>query len=253
MDAAGEGDILTMASRAWKFAPKIHRSTFTEDWKRYEYFVATCGVQVKDAITFLPFQLHGELFTPYMSVVGRRVEPFNSLEEVRVTLQAIVGTPDVSCDDFRKRTWKLGEETLDSFMFALQDMAVRLSLPEEMVRSQFLHGLPAEIARDIRIIGDSTMTCAQLVAATNRLHQYKIPEAAVLSGIKDQSDLEKEVERLSVELASLQTSNRKPIVCYSCNKRGHMAKDCRQKSKSRAACFKCGQTGHFQFACPKNC
>jgi hypothetical protein len=245
-----------MASRALKLAPRINRSTFTADWQLFTYFVQESAVDLSVIIRHVPFLLDSDLRSTYLAEYERHKSDFTSLDRVKETLQAIAGTTSISCDDFRYRVWQMDTETVTAFMFGLQDMASKLRLPDDMVRSQFLSGLPNELSLEIRGLNVSVLSCAELAATAERLLKKGKPVVG-LNAIQS-SPAESELSALAKEVAALKLQIQRTGKCYRCGKAGHFARSCGNSSSSSGTesrivrCFRCGKPNHISKYCPKN-
>ena len=57
-------------------------------------------------------------------------------------------------------------------------------------------------------------------------------------------------EPMEIGMVQAQNTDRKTLVCFSCNKPGHMARDCRSKKK-QIRCYHCQEVGHIKKYCTK--
>jgi hypothetical protein len=149
----------TMASRAGlksstreqflKNAPRISKRGFCTDWSRYEWYVEDSNCTDADATKWLPHLLDDDLFTLFQESKTRL--NISSLDEAKQLLSNVVGIQKATCLNFSNRKWKEGCETLSEFMLDLQNLAAQLSIPEGMIRAQFLLGIPANLSHEIEI------------------------------------------------------------------------------------------------------
>ncbi len=82
----------------------------------------------------------------------------------------------------------------------------------------------------------------------------KVATAAAMPESRDVQELKKQISQLTEQVAALTTQamqrpkgaqQRSVPCCFSCNRVGHMQRDC----PNRHRCFACGQTGHLVRFC----
>ena len=258
---AGEEPGLTLASRAgslWKLAPKITRNTFEADWLKYEYFLSEYFLSEAEAVRKLPFCLSDELFALYFPVFAR--EKFTSLREAKKILDGIAGTHGVSHDDFSSRIWRTGEETIAGYMFTLQTFGATLQIPEGLVKSHFLKGIPKAVADELRVLDWNAMTCGGLADSAERIFRVRgyAPEVQIQS-INAIADMQQDLRKLYEEINALRMDGFSSKTCFKCHLKGHIARNCRSPSQNTygnhnklITCYSCGQKGHSRRQCPKN-
>jgi len=200
---------------------------------------------------------------------------------VKYLLEQIVGRNEVTFEEFYRRRWQRGEETVHAYLLVLKNWAAQLGLPPGLVKTQFLSGMPAEVGKDLLIYDDEGISCERLASIVEKIikrdsYVMAVQDTAARSATSSSQDrteappmsekpfyqgLQRAVEFLTEEVAALRTSNsslagatyarsngnvpRGP--CTKCGRRGHWAKDCRG-----GTCHSCGQTGHWSKTCPKN-
>ena len=180
------------------------------------------------------------------------------MEQARSCLWNLAGVQSCSFEEFTGRRWHIGSETLSVFMATLQNLAAHLSLPEGIVKSQFINGLPIQVSNDLKVLEGESLSCAQLCAKAERLWQYKTQENITVVG----GEVSPTLQRIEAELAALKlsvTQRPKTVTCYNCNKEGHWARNCTDAKVTKPGllsksirCYKCGQLGHMQWQCTKN-
>ena len=179
-------------------------------------------------------------------------------------------------EQFSQRTKKEGESLTD-LMMALKNLAEKAyaELPEEtrerLVRDQFIKSLPSEIHRHVLLQSDldsSDSLLAEALKAEEVFRSSSQGESATIAAIASPLDsvtkmlatLAEKVEKLEAgeqaTVARVQNSRpqfgRRPMqfrgVCYKCNQRGHMARDCSNKG-SGSICGHCRNPGHSERDC----
>ena len=227
-------------------APRISTANFASDWRRLEYFREVNELPEKEVLCQLPFLLEDQLFVPYINSCQRL--KLASVAEAEKLLLSLAGVRKNSYSDFMARVWKRGQETLTQFMCTLQNIAAILDLPSGLVKSQFLNGIPEEVAREIKILDSLETSCDAICQMAERVLQFK-PKASIDIAANDNSVLET-IKVLQEEINALKLSSQARVVCFNCRKEGHVARNCRNKRPIK--CYTCGKTGHTKAQCPKN-
>ena len=166
-----------------------------------------------------------------------------------------------SLDEFHARKLHPGE-SLSVFLHTLKRMLTQ-AMPEsdaatrqQLLRHQFLSGLPSPVSKQLRAAGtvndlDAIVQRAKLLTT---LEQTSENAASV-----DKVDLDSAIGQLQQQIAALtdqvaaRSSKRNPAIssesgarrCFRCRQLGHIQRNCPQALR----CFTCGRPGHFA----KNC
>jgi hypothetical protein len=235
-------------SAFFKSAPKITKRGFSSDWARLQLFVAETETTEEEATRWLPHVLEDSLFLLYEEAKKRL--KIATLEDAKKLLSSLVGVERRTFDDFSRRKWLEGSETVSEYACVLSNLASQLSIPEGMVCSQFLSGLPEGIADEIRVRQDEDNPSIQhMVTVTEKLLKCRPKVNAVLQLQGANEELQAQLKKLTEEVAALRHSppNGKNRNCYKCGKSGHVAANCRQ-----GKCYSCGGVGHRSAHCSKN-
>lgn len=244
-----------MASRDLdlKFKWQLRRASFTADWCRLVYFAQQKRIPEEALLRDLPFLLEEDLFLTYFPVHEKSAP--KSLAEAKQLLTSIVGVTAITCDGFARRFWRRGEETITAFVVDLQNMATVLQLPDSMIKCQLLKGLPSDLARELKLVVDTSSTITTLCQKAEDLLTLQPSAEKSVNVIED---LKLEILKISDQMNALKTdlarSSDKGPRCFRCNRPGHIVRDCRKADdKPRdASCYKCGRRGHFARTCTKN-
>lgn len=166
-----------------------------------------------------------------------------------------------SLDEFHARKLHPGE-SLSVFLHTLKRMLTQ-AMPEsdaatrqQLLRHQFLSGLPSPVSKQLRAAGtvDDLDAIVQRAKLLMTLEQTSEKAASV-----DKVDLDSAIGQLQQQIAALTdqvaalSSKRNPAIssesgarrCFRCRQLGHIQRNCPQALR----CFTCGRPGHFA----KNC
>jgi hypothetical protein len=107
---------------------------------------------------------------------------------------------------------------------------------EDWLQCLFIRGLPDVVRRQLMAACKlEDMSIDDIVCRTRSLIQVE--------------PVEKSFSSLTV---SNQRVNRDSVVCYSCNKKGHISYDCINKPLNKMVrCYACGKEGHISPNCPR--
>jgi Zinc knuckle len=264
----------------WKSAPRLFRRTFSTDWLRLKHYIFLCEIAEDEAVKWLPNLLEDELFSLYLETAER--EGVKTLDAAKSVLDQFIGTKSVSFEDFTSRKWKTGEETVSAFMGGLQNMGRALQLPDGMIKSQFLAGIPRDAAKSLRAGFLEEESCAKLTSAAERIIGDSFDRVESVSESTELEDLKKTVQKLNEEVAAMSWKNGQPAQatvptepasqCFRCHGYGHMARECPSGGGFRGGrsqyggnrggrdrgsfpgdrrCYACGAGGHIARSCPQ--
>lgn len=251
------GETSTLASRAgleaknWQNAPRIFKKTWKTDILKLSLFIQETGVSESDTIRYLPFLLEDALFEDYQNALTH--QEVRSMEQAKSVLHQIIGPTDiVDFNVFKTSAWRSGEETIYVFMNRLMTMAKALTLPDPVIKCQFLSGIPTTVARQLKTMNVDTIPCLDLAQKASELLSL-FPEPVATNPIIDHSSTSEMVKRLSLleENLAVLSQREAQVRCYKCQKLGHFARNCEKKGGA-LKCFSCGKMGHIARLCPKN-
>ena len=195
--------------------------------------------QEKQAVEQIPFLLDEQLFLSYINSYKRL--KFETVAEAKKLLFSLTGVQQESYAEFMSRVWQQGQETLTQFMCALQHMAAILDLPEGLVKSQFLNGIPHNVSAEIRIVETPETACGDICKMANRILTFKPKSAEDVAAIH--GDLDNTIKQLQEEVNALKMASPKNKLCFTCHKEGHIARNCRNKRNyGDFTCYHCGRS-----------
>ena len=142
------------------------------------------------------------------------------------------------------------EESVDGYVADLKRLLtmsghnVAADDKDPMLMKQFVSGLPANFAREVRIqcaSGAKTMT-----EVTDRVRAMAVA-------------VETQGQGVSAGKSSVDAAGPRSVMCFKCGQGGHMRRDCprrdaaggRSRDSSRMRCFRCKQIGHMKKVCPQ--
>ena len=169
-------------------------------------------------------------------MVEKNISLFKPLSNGDMTNLAPMGF--VSLDDFHKRKPHPGE-ALSVFTHGLKKLlsqaipALEGEERDQLLVHQLLEGLPRPVSRQIRAIGE-TADLGKVVERARLLMTMENHEqtATVLKVDSKVHSLCEQVKELTEQVAALTIKNQVSL-CYNCNQRGHLQRDCPYRCQSR--------------------
>ncbi len=108
----------------------------------------------------------------------------------------LTGVKKVEYQDFSRRKWRSGEEMLHAFMLDLENMAALLSIPQGMVKVQFVEGLPCHIASQVRPFDSAEENCEKVL----KLAEGFLKEETKVAPVKCSDDGSTKNDKETLEL-----------------------------------------------------
>lgn len=208
----------------------------------------------------LPTLLEGEALAIWLEMTEVHQGEIKTVKETLVSKMTPVAF--VALDVFHRRTLQPGE-ALAVYVHELKKL-LEQAMPdltadarEKLVLHQFLTGLPGVVSRQLRATGEAKT----LSAAVERARLLMaIGDQGQVSAVADKpsavEQLTEQVARLTEQVAALSTtaqntSRRERIRCFSCNRTGHVQRECpyRRQGAEVRRCYICDQRGHLAKDC----
>jgi hypothetical protein len=187
-------------------------------------------VTEEEAVACIPLLVEDTIMLPYQQAAQMR--NVKSYADAETVLWQLVGLEKTSYADFTTRKFKVGEESVRAFFYGLQGMAAKLALPTDMIKAQFLCGLPVDLGKRVRPFVAPDDEEERIVSLVERLIKEDEKVSLVQSPSKEENGeitvVLHAVKQLSEEVAAmrLQVDTQARYRCFQCGKPGHMAKNC---------------------------
>ena len=163
----------------------------------------------------------------------------------------------VSMDEFHKRKLRPGEP-LSIFVQDVKRLLLQ-AMPDldqgtrnQLLLHQVIAGLPVHVGRQLRAIGETTNLDKVIERARILMTMDQQEQAAMVTEKdKEVQQLQEQITELTQQVAAL-TTHKQVVRCFSCNKEGHVRRDCpfqRQFKRDRRYCYNCGRQGHLERNC----
>lgn len=224
-----------------KLIPEFDGSDPVLSWvEKVELHCQLSGV--KNVERVIPLRLTGGAFAVYQQLSAEEKCDYSSIKAA--LYRAFATDPATAWEQFETRSIRLGE-TVDVYLAELKKLTVLFGgLPERALAYKFLSGLPAGAKQLLR--ATSTMSSLPLSDLVDRARTI----------MKDDSTVQEPVVAVAQAPPSGEGPSQGPspqgdVICYRCNGRGHMARNCRRRSTA-VRCYRCNKTGHMARDCAGN-
>jgi hypothetical protein len=218
-----------------KYTDIIRQFDGTEDfseWIRKLELVAKLQ-NVKELEKFLPLFLSGGAFSVYESLEEKVKQDYKQLKAA--LMKSFSFNQFRAYEEFTMRK-HLPYESVDVFLSELKKLASLVDGAEnneEWIKCAFVNGLREETKRQLVAVCELQKMSLEDVAGRARMlvSSERSFNAAVA--------IKKEVD------------DRKPrsLLCYTCNKEGHISRFCGARKESPVKCYRCGEFGHLASVC----
>ena len=194
--------------------------------------------KVSDLELFLPLFLNDGALAVYESLTDAIKSNYEKLRQA--LLKAFSLDKFAAFDAICERKLNVGE-SVEVYLADLRKLAGLVSGKgdnEDWVQCLFVRGLPEGIRKQLLAACKlDEMTMEDIVCRTRSLIQP--------------GRLEMGFSSLSASKYQASSMGRDVIICYSCNKKGHGARECPEKASARVIrCYGCGEEGHIRTRCP---
>jgi hypothetical protein len=192
---------------------------------------------VKKMEKFLPLFLSGGAFSVYEGLDDKVKQSYNLLKASLT--KSFSFNPFRAYEEFAARRHRL-YESVDVYLSDLRKLANLIDCNEkneEWIKCAFVNGLSEE-------------TRQQLIAACE-LQKMSLEDVVERARMLVSSSSRSLNAAVAVARGN---ADRKPrsILCYTCNKEGHISRFCDVKKEGRVKCYRCGEPGHVAPVCPQN-
>lgn len=193
---------------------------------------------VKNMESFLPLFLSGGAFQVFQGLTEDQKTDYEEVK--RSLLRAFSINQFLAYDVLVHRKLGIGEP-VDVYLADLTRLLRLIQkghVSDDVLKCSFVAGLPESCKKQIQgvcLMGE--MTLGEVVIRARTL--IKSDETCVVANI-------------SYNQPSFPQRNYKKVVCYHCNKTGHLSRDCFEKKKTNVRrCYGCGSVDHIVGSCPE--
>lgn len=211
----------------------------------------------------LPTFLEGEALAVWIELTEEEQSDYNTVKEKLIS--KLKPAQFVSLDEFHRRKQR-PDETPALYLHELKKL-LRQAMPDmdaatrqQLLKHQFLAGLPMAIGRQLRASGETDGELNKLVDRARLLMTLDEQVSTAAVGSEPQRDevqkLHDQVAALTEQVAALTTRKRgpKPFLrrCFTCNELGHTQYECPsryRRSRNDIRCYACNRVGHLARDC----
>ena len=246
--------------------PKPFSSGDAGEWfKRYDLCCKANGWDEAKQAVKLPTLLEGEALAVWLELSEEQQQDYEASK--KEIARAMMPMGFVSLEEFHRRKLRPGE-ALSLFVHDLKKLLDQ-AMPdldkkarEPLLLHQFLAGVPDAVGRQLRASGqietlkDAADRARLLMTISDQGSDQGQVVAAVPEKEKEIEQLKEQVAILTEQVAALLTSPHtpqgtasQPPRCFSCNKLGHVQRNCPHLQGRPRRCFVCGLPGHIARNC----
>ena len=196
-------------------------------------------LKLKDLAVVIPLFLDGPAFAVYDQLSDAEKQDANKIEVALRT--AFAADKFLAYDEFRNRLWRNGE-TVDVFLADLKRLAHLANIKfednnEEVIKLAFVMGLPSRVAAQLRAtpkiealdLNAVLQISRALMSEASRSESFEVGAVAQTN----ESKLNSGCFVCGGPHYRRNCPKVKDIICYACNKPGHVARNCKSAGNGK--------------------
>lgn len=201
-------------------------------------------------LQLLPLCLAGEALDYFSEFAEDQRVTYNSALERLESWSMDRQRPSKPLQSLTSRMWQYGED-LDSYVKDLRrgvrHVTNSTQLQSELLRSQFLEGLPDECRQTVRSFSlQQQRTFEDLVEHTRKL-DVRVPRTPATEVVASAQQPSLTVADVLGVAATSKPSEVSSVRCWRCGRQGHTRAMCSLPSEVK--CFRCSKVGHVSRVC----